>query len=60
MVYDGIFCGCMVKQPCRTTYFDETPYVKVPAFWGTLVNASQLQHGLASVSEKELTKDTSF
>ena len=37
-------------------YFDDIQYVKVPALWSKVMNASQLQPGLASVSE-EVSRD---
>ena len=46
-----------LQSPINRSYFDKIPYVKVPAFWSMLLSASQLQHGLASVSKKELTQD---
>ena len=32
-------------------------YVKVQAFWSQLINPSQLRHGLASISDKEISAD---
>ena len=38
-----------LKSPISKSYFDQIEYVKVPAFWSTILNAYQLQHALAGV-----------
>ena len=45
------------QSPINRGHFDDIQCVKVPAFWSTLLNPSQLQHGLASISEKEISQD---
>ena len=46
-----------LQSPINCSYFEEIPYVKVQAFWRTLLHPAQVQHGLASVSENELSQD---
>ena len=46
-----------LQSPIQRSYFDEILHAKAPAFWSTLLNTAQLQHGLASVSDKELTQN---
>ena len=48
-----------IQSPINSGCFGEIQYVKVPSFWSTILNPSQLQHGhgLASVSEKEASHD---
>ena len=47
---DDHVAGIFSPTPGRLCYYmtghylDEIPYVKVPAFWSTLLNSSQLQH----------------
>ena len=41
-----------LQSPISKSYFDSIEYVKVPAFWSGIMNPHQLQHALASVSEK--------
>ena len=38
-------------------YFDQVDYVKVPVFWGRLMDPAQFHHGLTSVSDKEVSQD---
>ena len=38
-------------------YFDKIDYVKVPGFWSSIMNVHQLQHALASVSDKRVSQD---
>ena len=45
-----------LQSPISRGYLDDITYVKVPIFWSGLIN-SQLQHGLASVSDKEISQD---
>ena len=46
-----------IQSPINHGYFDVIQYVKVPAFWSTLLNPAQLQHGNASISDKEVNQD---
>ena len=46
-----------IQSVINRGYFDDIQYVEVPASWCKFMNASQLQHGLASVSEKEISQD---
>ena len=46
-----------IQSPISRSYFDDITYVKVPPLWSTLINPSQLQHGLASISDKEISAD---
>ena len=46
-----------IQSPSNRSNFDEIQYIKVPTFWSTIVNPSQLQLALASVSEKEISQD---
>ena len=41
------------------SYFDNIEYVRIPAFWSGIVNPHQLQHALASVSEKWVNRNWS-
>ena len=48
-----------LQSPISKSYFDNIEYVKVPAFWSGILNPHQLQHALASVSEKWVNRNWS-
>ena len=48
-----------LQCPISKSYFDQIEYVKVPAFWSSILNPFQLQHALASVSEKWVNRNWS-
>ena len=48
-----------LQSPISRSYFDNIEYVKVPAFWSGILNPNQLQHALASVSEKWVNRNWS-
>ena len=41
-----------LQSPISKSYFENIEYAKIPAFWSGILNPFQLQHALASVSEK--------
>ena len=47
----------VIKTTINNSYPDDTEYVRVPAFWSHIVDPVQFQHGLASVSGKEVSAD---
>ena len=58
--------GSSRQDTCRSSslrsaksYFENIEYVKVPAFWAGILNPYQLQHALASVSERWVNKNWS-
>ena len=46
-----------LQSPNSKPYFEKIEYVKVPAFWSRIITAHQLQHALASVSDKMVSQD---
>ena len=48
-----------LQSPISKSYFEQIEYVKVPAFWSGILNPYQLQHALASVSEKWINRNWS-
>ena len=48
-----------LQSPISKSYFEQIEYVKVPAFWTEILNPFQLQHALASVSEKWVNRNWS-
>ena len=46
-----------LQSPISKSYFEAMEYVKVPAFWSSVINPHQLQHALASVSEKWVNRN---
>ena len=46
-----------IQSPINKSYFENLEYVKVPGFWSSIMNVHQLQHALAGISEKTLSKD---
>ena len=46
-----------IHSPINWSYFEKIDHVKVPAFWYRIMNVHQLQHALASVSDKMLSQD---
>ena len=48
-----------LQSPISKSYFDTIDYVKVPASWSSIMSQHQLQHALASVSEKWVNRDWS-
>ena len=46
-----------IQSPIGCSYFEKIEYAKVPAFWTDIMNVHQLQHALASVSDKVLSQD---
>ena len=48
-----------LQSPISKSYFEMIDYVKVPAFWSSIMNPHQLQHALASISEECVNRDWS-
>ena len=48
-----------LQSPISKSYFENIEYVKIPAFWSGILNPYQLQHALASVSEKWVNRNWS-
>ena len=48
-----------LQSPTSKSYFEQIDYVKVPAFWSSILNLYQLQHALASVSERWVNRNWS-
>ena len=46
-----------LQSPISKSYFAEIKYVRAPAFWAGILNPHQLQHTLASVSDKTVNQD---
>ena len=48
-----------LQSPISKSYFENIECVKVAAFWSGILNPHQLQHALASVSEKCVNRNWS-
>ena len=46
-----------IQSPINKSYFETIEYVKVPGFWSGITNVHQLQHALASISDKVISQD---